>query len=133
MAGHVHAELMMQYALDAKTNEKPWELWEFKLKDETYWSNPKSELTFISNVEYRRKPKTISINGFDVPEAVKEPLEKYAQYYAVNFGEIDHVSSYTWINDGVDNRCLKSGVIHLTKESAIQHAKALLSFTELKE
>ena len=106
MAGHVHAELMRLYSEDAKETDKPWRRWQFTNEDGEWEDFYDGSLKPVwdEDVQYRRKPKTISINGFDVPEAVKEPLEKYAQYYTVNFREIDHVSSYTWINDGVEKR-----------------------------
>ena len=35
--GHPHAALMKQYAEDAETHERPWELWEYKDADLKTW------------------------------------------------------------------------------------------------
>ena len=35
MTAHKHAALMLQYAEDAQTTDKPWELWEMRY-DEIY-------------------------------------------------------------------------------------------------
>ena len=135
MAGHVHAELIMQYALDAKTNEKPWELWEYKDHVDGNWQdfNKLNPPNWFDDIEYRRKPKTISINGFDVPTAEREAPQMNSEYFTVSIGVEDRFNRHIWCNDSYDRHWLKCGLIHLTKEAAIQHAKALLSFTERKE
>ena len=135
MAGHVHAELIMQYALDAKTNEKPWELWEYKDHVDGNWQdfNKLNPPNWFDDIEYRRKPKTISINGFDVPEPVSTPPNEQKRYFVPSVTEDDCYLEHYWDDDSFDRNYLIRGVIHLTKEAAIQHAKALLSFTELKE
>lgn len=73
---------------------------------------------------YRVKPKTIKINGYEVPEPVRTAPDKGTTYYF----PIINYSCNRWDDDSYDNNCLKAGLIHLTKEAAIQHAKALLSF-----
>jgi hypothetical protein len=58
--GHKHAALMAQYAEDAKTTDKPWELWEFKYGAEG-WKDCSGSPFWASEVEYRRKPKQHTI------------------------------------------------------------------------
>lgn len=79
---------------------------------------------------YRVKPRTIRIGEFDVPEPVREPLEKGTKYWTFTpRGVID----YVWEDDDTDMECLASGWIHLTKEAAETHRRALVSFTKRGE
>ena len=55
--GHVHAELMAQYAEDAKTSKTPWELWEYLDKDDG-WTTFRGSPCWYETSVYRRKPKT---------------------------------------------------------------------------
>lgn len=78
---------------------------------------------------YKIKPKTITVNGFEIPEPVREELI-LGQYYFIpsptNFEEEDLFEDYYWDSDRNDKSFLERGVIHLTKENAIAHAKAML-------
>lgn len=65
--GHVHADLMAQYAEDAKTTDKPWELWEF-LDLDGNWVASRCNPIWAPYVEYRRKPKTKLIHGVEIPD-----------------------------------------------------------------
>ena len=78
MPAHIHAELMIQYGQDALITDKPWRLWECRrcLGINNVWRVCDSEITWSIHIEYRRKQKTININGFDVPEPVREPLDR---------------------------------------------------------
>lgn len=100
MPAHIHAESMIQYGHDALITDKPWELWECRPLTEEWKSLDEHPLWKI-DTKYRRKQKTININGFEVPAQVREPLEVGTVYY---------VSSV------------------LTEHLSVQ-AKALLSFT----
>lgn len=75
------------------------------------------------------KPETININGHEVPAPVREPLELGKMYLFVHFWDDAVVSEVAWSGDRVDRHRLKLGLIHSTKEAAIAHAEALLSFT----
>ena len=78
-------------------------------------------------------PKTIRIGEYDVPEPVREPLEKDTEYWIANFSLAELADSFKWYSDKFDNRVLKNGLIHLTKEAAVIHAKALISLTKAAE
>ena len=75
---------------------------------------------------------TIKINGHDVPapERVAPPVK--TMYWVPNMES--HVSciSYWWDSDHIDARYFSRGLVHLTEEAAVAHAKALLSFTEVR-
>ena len=127
---HKHAGLMKLYYLDAEETETPWERWEeLPISGNRVWRAMNDNPTWHPNWEYRRKPKTISINGFEVPEPLRE-APKIGQSYFIAEISNESVVSITWGNDEIDNRWFSRGLIHLTKEAAELHAKALLSFTQ---
>lgn len=88
--------------------------------------------TALPPCEYRIKPCTININGHEVPEPMRVAPEKETRYYAPHVLAEDLYVCWTWHGNSTDNRLLLLGITHKTKEAAITHAKALLSFTEVK-
>ena len=81
----------------------------------------------------RIKTDTININGIEVPEPMREMPPEGTSVYWPGFGsesddthtESADVGYYpTMLPD-----LLRKGLLHLTKEAATIHAKALLSFT----
>ena len=57
MTAHKHAALMLQYAQDAQTTDKPWELWEMsQLHLCRNWIDCEHNPNWADNIEYRRKP-----------------------------------------------------------------------------
>ena len=125
---HKHAELMLKYAQDAMTSETPWENWECKHTKQVEWSSIAGHPIWENCYDYRRKPKTININGHEVPE----PMDVYPTYdsfyYAVSLTR--GVNAYTWYEDALDLELWNNGLVHATKEAAEQHYKALISFTK---
>jgi len=122
---------MMQYAQDALETETPWERWEFKAKMEK-WLSCGYQIIWQPEWEYRRKPKKININGFDVPEPMREAPAVGAICYFVTFTNENHIDSFTWDGNTFDMALLKSGVCHLMKDDAEIHGEALISLTEQK-
>lgn len=73
--------------------------------------------------------KTIKIGAFDVPEPLREAPAINTEVYAI-FSDWNTDVSYTvWCGTRRDTELLKQGRLHLTKEAATLHAKALLTFT----
>jgi hypothetical protein len=119
MTAHKHAQKMLLYAQDAIETDQPWERWEENLT--TSWETCTTHPIWDENLEYRRKKSTININGFDVPEPIRE--YSYDRIWTFNLIEplntiLDFSSPY-W----------NYGLIHRTKEDAELHRKALISFT----
>lgn len=77
--GHIHAAVMAEYAKDALETDKPWERWEFSCDDQEYVSLD-THPSWLKYTKYRRKPKVILINGYEVPEPCRTPL-KYGEAY----------------------------------------------------
>lgn len=72
----------------------------------------------------------ININGRKVPKPMDKSLsDENRIYYTPSLTLAALCEWCEWTGDIHDQRCLKRGIVHLTKEAAIIHAKALLSFT----
>ena len=76
-------------------------------------------------------PKTININGIEVPEPLRVAPEFGTVYFYPLISNTNIHNYSHWGDHSYDQRRLKHGFIHSTKEAAIAHAKALLSFTEV--
>ena len=124
---HKHADLMLLYAQDAGESETPWENWEVCCNKYDFWLRCIAHPEWETTTQYRRKIKTININGFDVPEPVRKPLA-YNDYYYICDLRSDRQNSVKWTDDHYDLEWLNLGVIHLTSEAAELHKQALLSF-----
>lgn len=134
MTAHIHAELMAQYAQDAMRTNTPWELWECRRANSNdTWDELETHPAWCEYGEYRRKPRNININGHEVPEPVREPLGHKAKYFIPAISGRYFATEFYWCNDDTDSRFLERGLVHLTEEAAIAHAKALLSFTAKPE
>ena len=124
---HKHAELMMQYAQDAQETPEPWERWEFSSIGRK-WSQLTSNPTWVTSIQYRRKPKMLSVtlaNGDVVswPEPHKGDLNVGQHCYLVkNNGDVEHVC---FAIHSHNNMVVMFGMVHLTKEAAEQHSHAL--------
>lgn len=130
--GHPHAELMAQYAEDARTHERPWLLWESANKD-VGWSTCPCNPSWQVDRQYRRKPRTIIINGHEVPDPLREIPPPGSAVYWPDIADGEHVAKHALVGSMLDWPCLtrlrSRGLLHLTRDAAEQHARALLSFT----
>lgn len=123
---HIHAKLMAQYAEDAAETDKPWERWEFCHPRGEYESLNKHP-NWVEDNKYRRKTKTVLINGYEVPEPHRTPLQDGEMYWTLSLAR--GVNSFRWEDDDIDIGYLKNGFVHLTKEAAEKHFEAIKSFT----
>ena len=125
VTGHVHAELMAEYAKDAAKSKEPWKDWEISASfDSTHWISCKSSPGWDSARHYRRKPKTVTINGIVVNKGLTEvnydtlvyisTLHLHEKYIAIRF-------------EDTYQRSLERGLVHATKEDAIAMADAMLA------
>lgn len=53
--GHIHADLMLEYAKDAQETDEPWKLWEIKLEVHDGWGSCVRQLYWNPGAKYRRK------------------------------------------------------------------------------
>jgi hypothetical protein len=63
---------MAQYAEDATTHERPWELWQVKPKGAQIWHPLQFPARWCEDQDYRRKPKqhTITLTTDQLREVV---------------------------------------------------------------
>lgn len=125
MPAHKHAALMLQYAQDAQETDTPWDRWQTRLRDTEKWWTLLDQCSWLPTYEYRRKPVTINVNGFDVPAPLKTMPTQGAVWLVVPHAE-EYTSSYG--ADGQDWKRIAAsrGLFHATKEAAVAHAKAML-------
>lgn len=125
-----HYKEMLQYAEDAAITNEPWKLWEYW---DGRWNDCPNHPCWFDNLGYRRKPKFININGYEVPEPVRTPLKYDEEYYYINLYSDIGTHCAMWRDDSFDKSVLKKGLVHLTEENAKIHYDALLSFTRIKD
>ena len=126
--GHVHADLMALYAEDAKTTDKPWELWQIKnISGE--WRDLTCNPSFATHLGYRRKPKTHTVNGVEVPD-LRIDAKEGEYYYLPDPTEPEFTYKYEATIDICDtvwtSRRLCYEPTEAGKQAAILHAKAWL-------
>lgn len=123
---HVHADLIMKYAEIAQHDSKPWTYFQECTISDT-WKNCQDNLCFTEYIKYRLKPRTININGFEVPEPLRNIPPCGTEYFLIDFLKVNDM---TWTDYDDELNWLKAGLIHLTRENAEKHLEALLSFTK---
>lgn len=128
MSGHIHAELMAQYAEDARETICPWERWECR-RGNKEWQGMFSIPSWNPDYQYRRKPRTITINGREVPEPMRQAPKVGDTFYSAVIFSNGLSYEFRWAGSATDRRILSRGLAHATEEAAIAHAEALLSFT----
>ena len=124
--GHIHAELMAQYAEDAKVHDEPWKLWQHGVNGT--WVNCESHPSWSSNNQYRHKPRTVKTGEYEVPEPCKFPV--YGQKYFVPDMDTASSTQHTWTHTHLDKHLLESNLVHLNRHAAALHAKALIEISK---
>lgn len=112
---------MLEYAKDATKTDKPWELWEFRSSHVPTWTTLGDNPSWFVNVEYRRKPRQVTLS---VPKAETNPPECLTVYYCPNI-ESMVVDRMAWTDHNFDKKILKSGILYLNEADAQQAVNAL--------
>lgn len=76
-----------------------------------------------------KKQEILTVGGVSFPKPYQGEME-YDQFYY--YPTIDFKSLFdrnVWENDTADLSLMKKGLVHLTKENAIAHAKALIKLS----
>ena len=123
---HPHAASMLLYAQDAAETDKPWERWEYK-PGVTGFKECLKHPEWNADFKYRRKPKTITVNGIEVPEPAREAPKMGEKFFVVTLTSPTLVNDYLWTTHRYNTQWLSKGLVHLTEEAAIAHAKAMLA------
>lgn len=85
-----------------------------------------------SPFEYRLAPRTILVNGVEVPAPEKEAPGTGIPYFVPSITTENLYTKITWDGGRADNLWLDRGLVYLDKESAIARAKAMLITQEVK-
>lgn len=81
---------------------------------------------------FRLKPQLI-IGDRLVPVPERETPTEGTTHFTPDPHSVDYYGSYIWRNLQSDQRFLARGLVHLTKEAAIAHGKALVALSEKKD
>jgi hypothetical protein len=131
MSEHKHAALLRALADGESLDE-----FEARTEHVLDWRSVAELISSViyhpSQWEVRRKPRTININGIEVPEPCRVPPKHSQTYYLASWTD-ETVSETSWRGFECEQRWFKRGLIHMTAEAAETHAKALLSFTKAEE
>jgi len=84
----------------------------------------------IALLDWKIKPRTININGYEVPEPIRVKPRLGDKFYTV-YLSAGTVECFTFDDSMTCNRWFNQGLAHKTREAAELHLKALLSFTAL--
>lgn len=118
---HKHYDLIVKWAAD--TSQKVW------CNAGSHWFLAKTP-NWFRDTEYHigeHPPKRkIMIGDIEIDAPEVSELAHNTEYYLPNIGALEMYSESRWYKDNVDLFRLKTGVIHLNKEAAIAHAKALI-------
>mgnify|MGYP000858768798 CR=1 FL=1 len=129
MTAHRHATSMRQYYLDAMKTETPWDRWEMSY-DAVYWMPCDDHPAWKTFMLYRHRPRTININGFEVPEPLRE-LPDSGNVFLTQIAAMKPVTiQLQKFNRRITEKWLELGLLHETREAAYVHMKALRSFTQ---
>ena len=93
-----------------------------------WWRHHADDPDWTQADDWRIRPRTIRIGEIDVQEPVRSvtSMTYGGKYWTFSILEDDFVTDFIWENDKSDLSMLKAGLVHLTKEAAIAHAKALI-------
>ena len=81
--------------------------------------------------KFRLSQEMITIGGVSFPKPESEPLEINTEYWVAeaSYGYYATANPTLWVDDSQDRLYLKRGLVHLSKENAISHAKALIKLS----
>ena len=74
----------------------------------------------------RIKPKTIFVNGIELPAPMTKAPPNGTNYFVVDLISTCYYQDEWWFNTVEDQYALNNGLCHLTADAAISHAKAIL-------
>lgn len=82
---------------------------------------------------FRVKKEVLMIGDVEVPVPLRKKPDLNSKVYIPDITRSSNqVMVSTWFDDEHDNYRLENGLIHLTKEAAFTHAKALLKLSQPK-
>ena len=136
MSAHKWHKEIMAVAEAAKTSDEPWDILhvlyvgETRIAPQCNWTYclPANLIDLIlcnPNYEFRIKPRTIMINGIEVPEPLRVKPEMGQKVYLAQANSRGGTEYVYWEdNNPVLVVLFNSGRLHLTEEAARTHYEA---------
>lgn len=89
------------------------------------------ESIFKGDVLFRLAREVITVNGVSFPKPESEPLPYNTEYWVAEPSKNYYTTlgSNRWCDYRLDRQYLRRGLIHLNRENAIAHAKALIKLS----
>ena len=115
---HVHHDMIVEWVKDTSRVVQRLNRFTNTWIDEG-WPN------WYPGCVYRFEPKHIVVNGVNVPEPVREPLEDGQRCWLVDISASMPTVLY-WHDNAHHKHWLSLGLIHLTREAAQAHIDAML-------
>ena len=81
--------------------------------------------------KFRLSQEMVTVGDVSFPKPESEPLEINTEYWIaeLSYGYYATANPTLWVDDSQDRLYLKRGLVHLSKENAIAHAKALVKLS----
>lgn len=83
---------------------------------------------FNGTFQFRLAQEMITIDGVSFPKPESKP-PKQGSYYIASLEYDNFYAPSIWDGDALDKFRLKCGLVHLSKENAIAHTKALIKLS----
>ena len=121
-----HNALILEYANDWIESGTPWKRWEY-YSAMGEWSPLSGHPNWHPENNYRRKPTTIRIGDYVLSEPYRGAMMAYQTYYTPL---TPGACKAEWSGSLLDVQRQRYGLVHLDRESAEIHGRALVSLTE---
>lgn len=123
MTAHKHYKLMQRYVEDAAETETPWKRWQF-LGTDGEWHELGCDPGWRTNVQYRRKPDTVTYAAVELPMPMMVPPNVGDVYYVADALACDYYQSCVWNGKEPDHGWFNRGLCYENKEDAITAGRA---------
>jgi hypothetical protein len=101
----------------------------FKGTDGKLYNEEEAPITELYLEGWELSPEVIEINGIEVPKGETVVPASGSRLFLPVIHDPTYFQCIDWNGSSLHHDFLSKGLLHLTKEDAIAHAKALLSFT----
>lgn len=88
-----------------------------------------NELNQLKNNRFRQVTPTINIGDHIIPKPLTSPPEEGTDVYVVSLMDENLRAFGCWCNNSYYLGHLKRGIVHITEEAAVAHAKALIAIS----
>lgn len=125
MPAHKHAAMIREFSRLADEHERPWEFIQWQAEADDNWHSCREPPKWCTHNEYRLKPRTITVNGIEVPAPERVAPIFGTPYYTPSTITCE-LTQCVWDRSALDQIRMDAGLIHLTKEAAQAHLDAML-------